>query len=621
MSLLKLKLKPQGIRIPLKPPKIKLQLKPNTNQVVIDQVLNHLKSICLENESWKVVVGQTNYFISTHGRVWSNLSGRLLSTYLNTMYEYLLCKIGQESCLVHELVAFAFIGLIPVGYVIDHFDQNKLNNCISNLRYVTPSENAINSTPKIGASLAINQYELDGTYLRTWKSIQSAIVALNNYSNVFIYYGIYNACMTDEQTYNGFQWKLFDQSLPIEGEIWKPFNLNDLTRYLSLNTNTNTNTNNGNIDCDQDIDIDVSTELKMYQASNMGRIQKPKGIRTYGHIGGSNYAHIDINGRTIQVGRIICEVFNGSPPSQDCVSDHINDDRSDNRAENLQWLTVADNLRKSVCKAVEYVNLEEDTVISYPSVKEASKATSQSANTIATKCQGIVKQNSSHFWRYKVAYSNYDKGARTPTATARAVNKFALNGTFIATFPSIAEAVRNYHQNQDQVISPKAIKTGRVVECCKGQKDSVGGFRWQYVNQRVKFTTVDPSKRVQQYSTEGVHIKDFDDASQAATELMIPSGEITLCCKLQNRSARGFIFKYGTDVRPVIPLSVTIHYSQYQADDTLIKRYTSLGVAAKDVKIEKRTINKYSLGNKKTLDGTIWKREIPDATTGNYIVV
>ncbi len=521
-------------------------------------------------------------------------------------------------------MALAFIGPCPKGHLVDHIDQNKLNNHISNLRYATYSDNGKNVTlkPKVNynQSFAIDQYELDGTYIRTWNSIQSVIDAMkdNCKANMFNYTSFSQYGIQGEQPYHGFLWKIADKKTIIEGEIWKPFELSDLTIYVPLNNK------DPNCEVSDDVDIDMNMDDietyspvlgQVYMASNMGRIQLLNGSQSHGHRSQSKYMYVKISGKKIQVGRIICEVFHGKPPSADCISDHINEDRSDNRAENLQWLTMAENTRKSVCRVVEYVDLPKDSIMEYSSVTQASDETGQSAHTIASKCRGIMKQDASCFWRYKLT------DQKSQNVTARAINKLALNGTLIATFPSINEAVRDYHQNTNQEVSGGIIHASRIVECCKGQRESTGGFRWEYVTRIVKFTPVDPSKRVQQYSIHGVHIKDFDDTDQAATELKIPYVNITKCCKLQQRSTNGFIFKYGTDSRPVISLSVNIYYGHYKPDGTLIKRYTSSSVANRDLKVSINHITNYSLGNKKTPDGTIWKREIIDSQTGNYTVI
>jgi hypothetical protein len=54
-------------------------------------------------------------------------------------------KGKRKNYLFHHLVAEQFIGLRPDGLVIDHIDRNKLNNNVSNLRYISFAENIRNS--------------------------------------------------------------------------------------------------------------------------------------------------------------------------------------------------------------------------------------------------------------------------------------------------------------------------------------------------------------------------------------------------------------------------------------------------------------------------------------------
>ena len=98
------------------------------------------------NEIWKPSpIFEDYYSISSLGRV-KNSKGKILRTFIiNSGYEaVILTKQGKRvHCLIHRLVAIAFIpNLNPSIYCeVNHKDESKLNNCLDNMEWVTPSEN------------------------------------------------------------------------------------------------------------------------------------------------------------------------------------------------------------------------------------------------------------------------------------------------------------------------------------------------------------------------------------------------------------------------------------------------------------------------------------------------
>ncbi|WP_234796162.1 HNH endonuclease signature motif containing protein [Agrobacterium vitis] len=51
-----------------------------------------------------------------------------------------------------------------------------------------------------------------------------------------------------------------------------------------------------------------------------------------------------LKGKTYKVHRLVCEAFNGPPPSADSVCMHLDENAANNRPSNLQWGTQKENL-------------------------------------------------------------------------------------------------------------------------------------------------------------------------------------------------------------------------------------------------------------------------------------
>lgn len=84
------------------------------------------------------------YSVTEDGRVWSDLSNRWLKLCINSNGYYIVTLQKNNkpyTKAVHRLVLETFIGLCYEKMECCHNDGNKLNNCLSNLRWGTRSEN------------------------------------------------------------------------------------------------------------------------------------------------------------------------------------------------------------------------------------------------------------------------------------------------------------------------------------------------------------------------------------------------------------------------------------------------------------------------------------------------
>lgn len=92
-------------------------------------------------------------------------------------------------------------------------------------------------------------------------------------------------------------------------------------------------------------------KIKGYYVSNIGRVKTPYGNILKGSIDNNGYKNIAVknNGKfmTVHIARLVAETFIPNPENKPCV-DHINTIKTDNRVENLRWVTYKENMRNPI---------------------------------------------------------------------------------------------------------------------------------------------------------------------------------------------------------------------------------------------------------------------------------
>jgi len=165
-------------------------------------------------EIWKDIPNYEGlYQISNLGNVKSfyknNIKGKKLKFGTTRKgYLFVILRKNKKGKLytIHRLVALTFIPN-PHNYLeINHKDENKKNNRVDNLEWCTHKYNANYGTMKYRVAeklkIKVNQYDLDGNYIKTWNSLKEASEKLN-----IKYQGISKCCRNLRPTAYGFKWK------------------------------------------------------------------------------------------------------------------------------------------------------------------------------------------------------------------------------------------------------------------------------------------------------------------------------------------------------------------------------------------------------------------------------
>ena len=219
------------------------------------------KLVDIDNEEWRDIKGYEGlYQVSNLGRV-KKLKGVIVRKnghtlpskecirvgFINQGYEMVtLSKNDKKKChRVHRLVATAFIPNPEEFPIINHKDENKLNNRVENLEWCTYSYNNTygdliqrkNATKKERHIFCkpVQQYGLDGVFLKEYSSITEASESLKlNGSWISICCNKYKGAYTC----GGFQWK-FKSSNRIITDIRNYIyqfdkNYNFINKFLSV---------------------------------------------------------------------------------------------------------------------------------------------------------------------------------------------------------------------------------------------------------------------------------------------------------------------------------------------------------------------------------------------------
>lgn len=149
------------------------------NQVKVKELLKFSFPQAEEEleEEWVPIANFENYLVSPNGKVKNSITNRVFDPQKPNNGYYSITLKGKDnkfhSFLIHRLVAQAFIPNPNNLPFVNHIDENKTNNHVSNLEWVSEVENARHGTSPQRVSLShlkpVNEYDENGKYLRTWK--------------------------------------------------------------------------------------------------------------------------------------------------------------------------------------------------------------------------------------------------------------------------------------------------------------------------------------------------------------------------------------------------------------------------------------------------------------------
>ena len=229
-----------------------------------------------------------------------------------------------------------------------------------------------------------------------------------------------------------------------------------------------------------EIFMDIPDYEGLYQASNLGRIRNNKGQIMKQRKDRDGYMIINLRKdgkmKTHRVHRLIISSFKSNPENKSQVN-HINENKEDNRLNNLEWSTPAENNahgthneRVSNANKIKVKCIELDKV--FDSAQDAALWLNKinGRTSITACCKGKQKSAFGYIWKYL-----------NPKDQITVTNKPVFNITTNTKYKNAVEASKAYGQ----------VKTDYIYKACR-YGNTCGNCQWCFYQEDMELW--DPSE-------------------------------------------------------------------------------------------------------------------------------
>jgi hypothetical protein len=342
------------------------------------QKLTPIKPIQLDHlKNWKPIINYEElYKISDYGDVYSVVSNKLLNPVLSNKgyYRIVLTKDKKKrKFYIHCLVFKTFVkSTIDLQKVIDHIDMNKTNNYVGNLREATLSINAknIDKKPKYNLDPVI-QYTKDMKFVKEWKSPDEII----KQNPTFKKDSISHCCVGRKKTVYGYIWKYKNYAY-------------DQSGYYKIKTGDGRTYSN----------YKINKEGNIINIKNGRPIKHKKNEYSYVHMTS------DCGQRpSFSIHKLVATTFIPNPKNYPIIN-HIDENKFNNKVDNLEWCDHKHNSKHSLGKKVQQLDKDTEEVLNtFESLTCAFKSLNRKTGhpwNIGRACSGKQETAFGYKWKF-----------------------------------------------------------------------------------------------------------------------------------------------------------------------------------------------------------------------------
>lgn len=417
--------------------------------------------VFIRGKSYK---GFSQYVIYPNADIYSYYMNDLMKKTVNNDGYIIASLRGDDGkkhrFLLHRLIAQIFIPNPRCLPIVNHKDLDKKNNDVSNLEWVTQTENmthAVKNGVQIGKLVKIYQFEKDGTFVKAYNSVKEAV------KNTGISQTNISSALRGRSMYaGGFYWSKENKFVQPHNKLCKPVNqicikTGDIIKtFLGGAQEAEKITGiNGSKICAVCKGKRKTTGGYIWKYANIVPKETNDEWKTWKHIENYPEYRISKDGRVYSerrkclldfkprggyikvtlmnekmgkistgIHRLVASAYIPNPHNYPVVN-HLDGNKSNNRVENLEWTTYQGNARHAFDN-------------------------------------GLVSK-----------YRKAGHKLKTLKPNSRRVGKYDLDGvSLLQEYDSIACAARDI-----------GVRPSNISGVCRGDKQkTAGGYKWKYLD-------------------------------------------------------------------------------------------------------------------------------------------